>query len=408
MSKTIFINRFFHPDHSATSQLLSDLSFYLAEQGDDVHVITSRQRYDNAKANLSKSEVINGVQVHRVWTSRFGRLWLPGRVIDYLTFYISVAWVLFRLLRAGDVVVAKTDPPLISIVAAVIVKLRKAVLINWVQDLFPEVASAFGIKAMDGLVGKGLRSIRNVSLRMAGKNIVLGERMAARLNSEGIVAEKIDVIHNWAVGDIKPPIPLNENSLREEWGLADKFIVAYSGNMGRVHDFQTILDAALKLKSFDDILFLFIGGGPKREWVESEVNRLGLTNVMFKPYQPQERLQESLSVANIHLISLLPEMEGLVVPSKFYGIIAAGRPALFVGDEQGDVARILKDNECGWAISIGDGVGLAGRIKECVKSKAQCEQWSQNARKLFDQRFDRRVALAEWRGVLGKAKGLVI
>ncbi len=400
MLKTIFINRFFYPDHSATSQLLTDLAFNLAEQSGDIHVITSRQRYDDAKAGLPKLERIEGVQVHRVWTSSFGRRWLPGRVVDYMTFYLSVTWSLFCLVRAGDIVVAKTDPPMISIFAAAIVKLRKAVLINWVQDLFPEVAGAFGIEAMNGPIGKLLRSIRNASLRMAGKNIVLGERMAARLSSEGVACEKIDVIHNWAVGDLKAPIPLNENSLRKEWGLDDKFVVAYSGNMGRVHDFRTILDAASILKPFNEILFLFIGGGPRREWVKSEVKRLGLGNVMFKPYQPQERLQESLSVANIHLISLLPEMEGLVVPSKFYGIIAAGRPALFIGDEQGDIARILMSNECGWAVSIGESEVLANKIKECVENRALCEQWSQNARQLFDQRFDRKVALSAWQRVI--------
>ena len=145
-SVIIFLNRFFYPDHAATSQLLSDLAFALADGGREVHVITSRQRYDEPESLLPARERIRGVEVHRVWTSRFGRNWLPGRTMDYLTFYTSAAWTLFRLAHSDHVIVAKTDPPLISAVAAMVARLRGARLVNWLQDLFPEVAVASGLR----------------------------------------------------------------------------------------------------------------------------------------------------------------------------------------------------------------------------------------------------------------------
>jgi hypothetical protein len=142
--KTIFINRFFYPDHSATSQLLSDLAFHLVKTGVAVHVFTSRQVSDDPNATLPSQDFEQGVRITRVWTTRFGRQTLLGRTFDYLTFYFSAAWSLFALVKPGDIVVAKTDPPLISIVAAMVVKSRGAKLINWIQDLFPEVAGALG------------------------------------------------------------------------------------------------------------------------------------------------------------------------------------------------------------------------------------------------------------------------
>src|SRR3954447_26965913 len=140
--RVLFVNRFFHPDHSATSQMLSDLSFHLAERGWRVEVVTSRQRYDAADAKLPPREIVRGVEVQRVWSTRFGRAFLPGRAVDYATFYISAFFTLLRRAGRDTTIVALTDPPLISVVAALAAKLRHATLVNWTQDLFPEVAEA--------------------------------------------------------------------------------------------------------------------------------------------------------------------------------------------------------------------------------------------------------------------------
>ncbi|HMO27386.1 MAG TPA: glycosyltransferase, partial [Tepidisphaeraceae bacterium] len=196
MAKTIFVNRYFHPDHSATSQLLSDLAFDLASRGQDIHVITGCQLYGNALASLPADESIRGVQVHRVRTSRFGRTRLWGRMIDYLTFYLGATWRLVRLIRPGDIVVAKTDPPMMSVPAAWAVKLRRGVLVNWVQDLFPEVATSLDVYGVR-FAAPMLKRLRNQSLRLGRSNVVLGELMAERLRGEGVPSDRITVIENW-------------------------------------------------------------------------------------------------------------------------------------------------------------------------------------------------------------------
>ena len=157
MNRIIFINRFFHPDHSATSQILCDLAFHLAETGRAVHVVTSRQLYDNPLAQLQKRESIRGVNIHRIATTRFGRALLPGRAIDYLSFYASTMWSLLLLVRRGDVLVAKTDPPMISLPVLVIAKLRGARVVSWLQDIYPEVALQLGVPLLGALAGTASR-----------------------------------------------------------------------------------------------------------------------------------------------------------------------------------------------------------------------------------------------------------
>ncbi|HED12057.1 MAG TPA: glycosyltransferase WbuB [Gammaproteobacteria bacterium] len=399
MPKIIFINRFFFPDHSATSQLLSDLAFDIVGISPDILVVTSRQRYDDPESRLERAETINGVKVRRIWTTTFGRGRLLGRVVDYLTFYTSAFWVLLLVVERNDIVVAKTDPPLISVIAAVVVRLRRARLVNWVQDIFPEVASALGVGGI-GIFLRVLRGLRNYSLRRAEKNVVLGARMAEKVIEQGIEENSVEIIHNWADGECIKSLPADENPLRAAWGLSHKFVVGYSGNMGRAHDFETIVEAAKLLKGETNIFFLFVGDGARREWLQGRVRELGLNRVMFKPYQARDQLSQSLGVADVHLISLYPQLEGYIVPSKFYGIAAAGRASIFIGDINGEVPEILKLGKCGKAFALGQAQALADYIKELSHDRTTTSETGANARILFEEKFDKGKALAAWHTVL--------
>jgi glycosyltransferase involved in cell wall biosynthesis len=400
--KVVFVNRYFHPDISATSQLLTELAADLAAAGREVHVVTSRQRYDDASARLALREAILGVVVHRVWTSRFGRGSLAGRALDYLTFYFSAGATLLRVLARGDVVVAKTDPPLISVVAAWVARRRRAVLVNWIQDVFPEVAERLGVIPSRGLIGTLARALRDYSVRAAAVNVVLGERMAEELaRATRGCAANVQVIHNWSDGTLVHPVQRESNVLRAEWGLADLFIVGYSGNMGRAHEFETILGAAELLRGVPDIAFLFIGGGKQAAWVRDEAGRRGLgASFYFRDYQPRERLVENLSVPDAHLVSLRPELEGLIVPSKFYGIAAAGRPTLFVGDPDGEIARIVSRYDCGKNFSVEDAEGLAGYIRALAQNPDEVARLGSNARTMLETNYSQAKAFDSWHKVL--------
>ena len=361
--RVYFINRYFYPDESATAQLLADLAFGLAMRDFEVHIVCSRQIYGAPETRLPPREIVRGVAVHRLWTTRFGRERLAGRAIDYLTFYLTCALTLARDLRKWDIVVAKTDPPLISIVAAAVTGLKGAVLVNWLQDVFPEVATKLGSNPLPAGLGRLLLRLRDWSLRAAAVNVALGGRMREYLQTRGIPADKIQVIENWADTGTVRPKRVMDSKLRIRAGLADKFVVGYSGNLGRAHEFLTLLGAAKMLRDERQIVFLMIGGGINMKAFEAEAAQQQLTNVHFLPYQTRETLEDSLAAADVHLASLIPALEGLVVPSKFYGILAAGRPVVFIGDVDGELARIIRANRCGMVVASGQSGELVDAIR---------------------------------------------
>lgn len=397
--KVVFINRYFYPDHSATSQLLSDLARHLVSRRVEVHVVTSRQLYNDPAAGLPCEDQHDGIVIHRLDSSTLGRVKLWGRAVDYATFYLSAAVALFKYVRAGDVVVAKTDPPLISVVAAAITTLTGARLINWTQDLFPEIASALKVAGV-GIVEQGIRHLRNHGLRSASRNIVIGECMAARLRVEGIPAQSIRVIHNWADGMAICPVAHHDNPLRSEWNLQGKFVVGYSGNLGRAHEFQTILQAAEQLSDAPTIRFLFIGDGSQLHSLRQEVTQRGLPNFLFQPYQPRERLSYSLSAVDLHLVSLRPALEGLIVPSKFYGIAAAGRPVLFMGSSTGEIAQILRGHHCGYTVGVGETKQTVAIITKLAGDEVECRRLGHAARIALEQHYDKAAAFRAWDDVL--------
>lgn len=400
--KIIFVNRYFAPDHSATSQMLTDLANALAADN-EVHVVTSRQRYDDPAASLPARERIEGVHVVRVVTTGFGRARLPGRALDYLSFYVAAARALFDLAGRGDVIVAMTDPPLISVPAGWIARFKGARLVNWLQDVFPEVAAELRVAAGRGLGGRMLRWLRTGSLRRAAANVVLGRLMRERVINLGVDPMRIREIPNWADGAALRPDAAGRSVLRTEWGLADRFVVGYSGNFGRVHDFDTLLGAMRMLRTDPGIAFLLIGGGAQRAALDAAADEQKLPNVVWKPYQLREQLDESLGAADVHIVSLRPELEGLVVPSKFYGIAAVGRPTIFIGDPEGEIGSVVRDVKCGVCIRQGDIAGLANAITTLRNDQVLRETMGRNARSLFELRFDRPIAIAAWRSLLASA-----
>jgi colanic acid biosynthesis glycosyl transferase WcaI len=399
-----FVNRYFYPDESATGQLLSDLAFGLAQSGYEVHILCSRQLYGAADARLAAHETIRGVVVHRLWTTRFGRHRLLGRAVDYGSFYVSCAVALMRRLHSADIVVAKTDPPLISVVVAAAARIKGAVLINWLQDVFPEVATQLGANPLPAGFDRLLRRLRDASLRAAAVNVVLGSRMRDYLIARRVPAKQIQVIENWAGSEALHPKLASDSLLRSRLGLADRFVVGYSGNLGRAHEIETLLGAAAALCADDRIAFLFIGGGLKMDELKSRVEEQQLANFHFLPYQPRDGLGDSLAATDVHLVSLIPALEGLIVPSKFYSILAAARPVVFVGDPEGELARIIGQSRCGVVVAAGDSYGLVQAIRRLESDTSERQAMGLAARELLCARFSTRRAIAHWTALLNEVQ----
>jgi glycosyltransferase involved in cell wall biosynthesis len=221
--------------------------------------------------------------------------------------------------------------------------------------------------------------------------------MAAVVACAGAPADRFRVIPNWADMQEIRPIAAAENPLRREWGLDGKFTICYSGNMGRVHEFDTILGAAERLADkAETIGFLFVGDGAQLRMVKDEVRRRGLTNVQFQPYQDRAGLSFSLGVGDVHLVSQRPEVEGYVFPCKLYGILAARRPVVFIGDPQGEISLLVQREGIGVAVPQGDSAGLADQLVRLAGDTELREAMGARARTLLCERYDRKIAFKAW------------
>lgn len=395
----IFVNRYVWPDRSATSQILSDVAFHLAGQGHAVRIIASRLSYESDEGPFPAREEHRGVKLYRVATPRFGRSSMAGRLADYLGFYVSAFFRTLAIAKRGDVVVAKTDPPILSWPIGIAARLKGARYANWLQDLYPEVAAAFGVVRPDGVLARAARALRDYSLRKADMNIAIGQRMAGLLRDVGVAEDQLCVIPNMTDDESIRPIPAADNRLRGEWGFAQSdLIVGYSGNLGRAHEIETILGAAeiVASEGRSDIRFLVIGGGFLHERLAAEIAARQLANFTLKPYQPRDLLPLSLTVPDVHWVSLLPALEGLIVPSKFYGAAASGRPVIFIGDTAGELADIVPASSSGAVIEPGDSTALAARLLAYADQPEQRLADGANARALVESGFNRRAVFAKW------------
>ncbi|WP_457310826.1 glycosyltransferase family 4 protein [Sphingomonas sp. UYAg733] len=398
--QVVFFNRFYAPDHSATAQILSDLAEYLAGHGRTVTVVSSRAIYGQDQGLLPAREDRGGVTVVRTATPG-QRRGMAGRIGAYLAYYVTAFVAALRLARRGTIFVVKTDPPLLSVPVAIAARLRGATLVHWVQDLYPEIAGAYGVRIADGPVGKLLAALRNWSFRHAARVVAIGDLMAERVERMGVARDRIAVIPNWSNDVDITPSPIRSPSLRQEWNIPDDaFVLEYSGNLGRAHEYDTLIRAAIALRERRDIVFLFIGGGHMSDQLATRVTELGLTSFRFAPYQPRERLSESLGAGDAHWVSLRPEFEGLIVPSKVFGICAAARPVIAVCAADGELIRLLEPGHACLSAVPGDAVALAKAIVTLADDRPRGDRMGAVAREILDRHYTKARTLDRWRMLL--------
>lgn len=341
MARLVFFNRFYWPDEPATAQLLVDLAEALAADGHTVSIVTSRP------AGAPVFERHNGIDIHRARSLRLRGSGLLARIMDLATFYPGAFLILLRRVKRGDVLVAMTDPPLSGILAAVVAKLRGARLVHWVQDIYPEIAVL--LTRQRWLLAS--RPARDAAWRAARACFVPGDTMAVALRTAGVPASRIVVSPNWAPAGLRPPTPDAVAALRARWNLTGRFVAAYSGNLGRVHDLEPLIEIAAAFQNDPTFALVFIGGGAGHATLRRAAEQHGLANIHFHPAQPRETLSVSLGLADVHFVTLKPGAEQAVFPSKLYGIAQVGRPVVFIGAPDSDVARDVTRHRFGAAFT---------------------------------------------------------
>lgn len=357
----MFVNRVFPPDRGATGRCLGDLATRMAAAGWRVTVVA-----DGAK---SRVDAPAGIVLHRTGGDVPERERPDARA--YLDSLCRLTGLALRLPR-HDVVVTMTDPPMLALAGPMLAARHGAASLHWCQDLYPDLLPVLGVRIpslLRRIAGLGMAR----ALRRHDGVVAIGRCMRDRIAAMGVMGERLCLLPNWPDPVIRP-LPKVGYGLRASLGMVEgesRFLVAYSGTLGLAHPMDGVLEAAARLQdSNPNIRFLLTGDGRGFAAVEEEARRRGLRNLQRMPWQPADRLAESLSTADLHLVTMHPTAEGMLVPSKLAGVQAAGRPCLFLGPRGSEAAAQVAG--CGLVVDPFDGVAIADAVRSYAADPVRC------------------------------------
>lgn len=354
--RILVFNQYYWPGVEATAHLLSELCADLAKDY-DITVVTGALRSPPAGPGRVAHR---GVDVLRVRSSVFDRRRLPARAFNYVS-YLAMALAEGLRQRRPDVVLCMTDPPFLADAAMIVARRFRVPLVVISQDVFPEIAVELG-RLRNPAAIQLLRVLVRLYLTRADRVVAIGETMRGRLVEKGAPADRIRVIPNWANADaIEPTAHVNAWSI--EHGVADSFVVMHSGNVGHAQNLDMLIRASTYLRDLRDLAVVIIGTGARHMELAALAERLEAESVRFLPYQPRELLSLSLSAAHVHVVGLAHGLSGYVVPSRLYGILAAGRPVIVAADPESETARVVARVGCGVVVPAGDPTTLADVVR---------------------------------------------
>ena len=412
----LFVNQHYAPDVASTGQHLADLAEHLARGGWRVTVLCGRGGYRGGELPAPDRESRNGVQVRRVGVPGYGRRRLSGRAADYAAFHVRAGLHAAVAREKPDLVVSLTTPSLLPATVRAACGLRRVPYGVWAMDLHPDVEERLGLLPGGRAAAAPLHAASRFGYRGARFVVTLGPHMAREVRRKGVPEGRVHRLPVWNRGSVIRPLASRGNGLRRRLGYGDSdFVVLYSGNAGYAHRFDVVLEAADRLRDHADVHFLFVGGGPRRPEIEREAARRRLPRFRYLDYVPRDELARSLSVGDVHLLTLRADMAGLVAPGKLYGSMAAGRPVLMVGPRASDPGEVIEEERVGVVVDPAEEPGdpaarLAAAILALRDDPGRRRALGERARRVFEEKYDRDIVCARWeallRSELGKAAGV--
>lgn len=393
----LFVTQRYSPSLRATAQLVTDLATGLSIRGYNVSVLC-----ETNTAGARRREELDGVAIHRIPILGLGRASTARRAVDALAFYAGALRMLLQG-RRFDVVIFLTAPPFVTFLGYIGWLLRRQRYIVWSHDLHPEAEIVEGILRKRGALARLLRRVDSRSYHRAEFIVDLGECMKRRILARGIPPGRCVSIRVWSRPEDVAPIPPASNPMRRQLGLEGRFVVMYSGNAGIAHRFDETLAVMRRLRDDSHVFFVFIGDGVRRTEIERFVRQHRIKNFRYLDYFPREQIRYSLSLADVHLITLRTDMAGIAVPSKLSGVMGIGRPVVMIGPSDCEVSLAIHEAECGLVIepSAGNAVDrLELAIRRLAADPGARERYGANGRRYFLQKLTVEAGVRQWNELL--------
>jgi len=394
----LLLNEYFPPDTAATANNAAIVAQALAERH-HVTVLAGRPSYDPVERHpfyFFNRQREGNLAIERVGSTAFPRLRMKGRLANYLS-YLALAMP--RALSMNpDVVLAMTDPPIEGIVGASIAKFLGRPFVYNVRDLYPDMALAAGI-LRTGVWSDAWEASHRRALRQAHRVIVLGEDMCERVMQKGVDPARIVVIRDAVpFSEILPPV---DPAIVREIRSGFSFVIVHAGNLGFYGAWHTLIQSAQMLES-QGVGLVFIGEGSKKQELQKAAQNCG--NVRFLPFRPASEIPAIMAAGDLHVITINRGLEGIVVPSKLYNILAHGRPLLAITTEKAEVARLVQQHECGVTADPDDATEVTHAVQRVLDTPELLEHMSRQAHKLA-KTYDRVNELRKFVQVIEEAAG---
>ncbi|MGA8035226.1 MAG: glycosyltransferase family 4 protein [Candidatus Acidiferrales bacterium] len=396
----LLLNEYYPPDTSATAKMAVQVAETLAKNH-QVTVVAGRPSYDPDEYypyKLLQRRTHNGVTVECVGSTAYLRHQMNGRVSNYLS-YLALA-VPRALAINPDVILAMTDPPIAGLAGALVASLSGKPLVYNIRDMYPDMAVGGDI-VQHGQFIRFWDALHRWALRKSTRVIVLGDDMRDRIIAKGVPPERVAIVRDGAT--FPPTLPSKSDPIVEEIRCGFPFVALHAGNLGFYGAWDTLLKAAEILRNENSGL-VFIGDGANRARLESAAAQANASNVKFLPFRPFEQVQHVMMAGDVHIVTIRRGLEGVVVPSKLYGILAAGRPVLVVADSKSDAARIAVESGCGLTADPDDPGAVANALCELRSDPARLVEMGAQA-KAVAQKYARVNELQRFSTIIEEAVG---
>lgn len=390
LPRILVFSELYYPEESATGYFMTKIAEGLSSDF-SVMAVCAQPTYSMRGTRAPAKEIHNGVSIRRYHSTTFNKDKLGLRLLNIISIGFSSFFMAIRSIHRSDLVLVVTNPPLLPFVVWLACKIKGARFVLRIDDVYPDMLNVAGMLKTTSPAYRFLERLNFYLYRAAEHIVVLGRDMRSlvlqKLGNQG--HERVHVIPNWAELDCISPCRREDNPLLKELRLEDKFVVQYAGNMGYPHDIESLVEAAKILSENPRIHFLFVGSGAKRKWLEDRIKTYRLTNVTLLNPRPRSDQNTFLNAGDVAVSALVKGMLGISVPSRAYNIMAAGKPIVSMGDENSELALVIREKELGWVVPPGRVSAFVNAVLEAESNPEQLTAMGRRARLLVEKEYSR-------------------